>query len=325
MIQSDTVLGMPDDVPTIRELEAFRAAAVEGTFSAAAVSMQTSPARVRGNVVNLEKKLRLKPNSLLVSVSGRVKPSPQGAALLQVAGDVLDDIDRLRREAGLVREGHVEQLRIGCYPAHLRFVAPAIMRFQEERPSSRVEIAGASDEMRGSGGWTLLSQLIEGRLDFAIAPDRFEIPDYLARDSLYSWSLLVADETDSVSAVSISALRQETLLVSPPGHTSHEMLRVACLAAGFSPHFAVESTSTEGLASLARAGLGLVILPSDATYLHRDLSWRSLIDDEGSELQGAYCLYRPRRLSDGGMRLKELLVQEIASTFGPERESRTVI
>jgi LysR family transcriptional activator of glutamate synthase operon len=122
----------------------------------------------------------------------------------------------------------------------------------------------------------LLDGLDEGRVDVAItapkAPDRF---GWLPVGT-QSFVLVVPKGHDAAQAetVDLADVRDESFLVLDRRFDARQRADALCAAAGFTPRVVLEADNLTTVRGYVAAGLGIAILPADATLSPRTVSVR---------------------------------------------------
>ena len=145
----------------IQQLKFFAAVYEEGSFSAAAVRMNSTQSGLSMHVRELESRYNV---VFFHRSSTGVKPTETGRQFYKVAISVLNEVktaeDKLRELSGVLSE----HITVGLMPAFARAVlGPTLLRFAEEQKHIRVSVNEAYSGQ-------LSQDVAEGRLDFAVVP-----------------------------------------------------------------------------------------------------------------------------------------------------------
>lgn len=236
----------------------------------------------------------------------------EGKAVHAQATRVRDAID------GLMALGVApSSARLACFPAHVRSIVAEVLADLQGAPAGRslealevLEVLEAEDSDREDAGAALRDRLARGLVDVVIAPTR-EDPR-LESEPLYAWRMVAVlppgHDLARRHVVGPQELASEHLLLSPPGHVSHELVIQAFQDAGIVPNTTLVNGSTEVLLALAGKGLGVALLPSDAVWRREgvvqfteravsgthSLYWRTGdgVRSEVSDLLGAFRFHR---------------------------------
>jgi DNA-binding transcriptional LysR family regulator len=296
-------------------MEAALEVAEARSFTRAAAVTSEAPTLVWRRVNRLEDSLGVRLFERGAGSSPRVL-SAAGEQLLPTIRRILEDVATLESSAVDVRGGGWKRIKVAGYPAHVRKVlAPAVRVFEKSFPGATVELPHLADDQRARGGANLFRSLVKGEVDIAICPGR-NVTNVRYSGKLYDWSLVAVDPSWSEPRRPIDALRDAPLITSPSGFTSRDLVEDACHEAGFHPHVAYETPSTEAMLALAEHGLGVAITPDDALPSGRpDAAKIEQLD--GRSIGGSYWAYgmpRSGRLDDLVSGFLDVLVSESAHT-----------
>jgi DNA-binding transcriptional LysR family regulator len=171
---------------------------------------------------------------------------------------------RLDDHARHVREGHEGVVAIATPAAPVQLVlADAIRAFARAHPRVHVDLrvtAGAPS--------VALDVLRAGEVDVAVGPRSDDAAHQLEGFALSEVDVAVLLPRDHAwrahRRIEVARLRDEPLLVSPPGSLSRTLLTQACARAGFEPRVRLATASPVMLVALARTGFGVAVVASDA-------------------------------------------------------------
>jgi len=129
----------------IRQLECFRAVLDAGTVTGAAARLGISQPAVSNMVAGLEHELGF---ALFERVNGRLRPTPEAAALYEDVARTLGSLDRTRQTAQAIRDRTRGSLVIHSYPGiALDFLPRVLSEFLAERPEVRVNLYSRSAQV----------------------------------------------------------------------------------------------------------------------------------------------------------------------------------
>jgi len=281
---------MPLSRITIRQLEAFVTVADRRSFAAASNDLGLSASAVSQLVSDLEGSLGFR---LFDRTTRRVALSSAGHEMLGQAQASIRSIQIVESFAADIRNRAAGVVRIGAPQIIASALLPAALRaFKERFPKVRVYIRDVAVE-------SMIDQIADGFLDFALGPDR--PPDNAVESQLvfYSpWVLWCAPNHPLASKPALlwSDLRHVELVAAGRDHEVSVAQMRADRNDGTSvvPAEVVENTSTalgiaaEGLAAtLSPAYVGVVALPLGLVMKRV----------EDPEVIRKICLYRPARRS----------------------------
>ncbi|MBB5075382.1 LysR family transcriptional regulator [Nonomuraea endophytica] len=250
----------------LRQLEYFVSVVEEGGFTKAAVKLHVAQPGVSAQVKQLERELgqplfdRSGRSVTLTEVGRAVLPYAR-AALWAVTGmrDVVDEF------TGLLRGRVVMAVVTAPWALDL---AGLLAGFHAKHPAVEITL----NEMDPI---TLAEALAAGQVDLALLGLGAPLPAGVETQVVIDQDVVAAvrrghslDERDSVT---VSELRDLTLITLPPGTGLRSVLEAACAGAGFRPRVAFEASEPYFLAKLAAHGLGVAILPRSAVSRYDDL------------------------------------------------------
>ena len=168
---------------TLDQLRYFIAAAKHEHIHRAAQSIPISPSVISQSIKTLEEELSCQ---LFIRENKRMRLSPEGIRLLEMAGDVLSRTDKIKRELGntdLPLEGHY---RVGA--SHFlasKILSPVWAELQTRFPRLTVDVYAQST-------WSLIDSILAGRIDFGIGFSPVPNPQLDMEEIFQGSSLLVA-------------------------------------------------------------------------------------------------------------------------------------
>jgi DNA-binding transcriptional LysR family regulator len=255
----------------LRQLAYFEAVAEQGTYTAAAERMHVAQPALWKLVHELERELGV---ALFERVGRRVRITAAGLALLERVRPVVAGAERIRELAGDLRAGHAGRIRIGCFAPHIAaFLAPVMARFRDAHPDIAMELhdyATVTVTPRRSTN-AVIESLRAGETDIIISAPFDD--DTCSGFPVYDVRVVVAapprHSLHGRQRIDVGTLRDEALVVSPPGYFSRTQLEGACRRAGFEPHIEAESSSPAALLARTAHGIGTAVLASDAVSTDR--------------------------------------------------------
>jgi DNA-binding transcriptional LysR family regulator len=243
------------------QLRFFVATATNGGFTAAANAEGVAQPQVFRRVKALERELGIQ---LFERVGRNVQLAPRGERLLKAAQGVLDARDDLLREAGLVRSGASDHVRIACYPIHIpKFLGPWMRTFRSTHPEIAFDLSRVRDD-RARDGLAVLEDLWAGTVDFAISTSPQKGLDGI---ELYESRVVVVLPDDhpmrEATHVGLESLDGLPLLVTPEGHYSRQQVEY-CLArlppGPGRPYISAATANVVALLALGASGAGVPIV-----------------------------------------------------------------
>jgi DNA-binding transcriptional LysR family regulator len=245
----------------LRQLRAFREVVRTGTFRAAAAALHLTQPAIWQQVRSLQDELGV---SLFERSGRRVRLTRTGAQLLARSEAVLASAGALEELARHVREGREGIVSVATPAAPVQLVlADAIGAFARAHPKVHIDL-----RVTGASRTGPLDALHAGEVDVAVGPRSDDLAHSLDGCPLSEIHVAVLSARDHVlrasKRIEVERLRDEPLLVGPPGSLSRALLGEACTRAGFEPFIRLASASPVMLVALARTGFGVAVVASDA-------------------------------------------------------------
>jgi molybdate transport repressor ModE-like protein len=262
----------------VRRLKVLREVAAQGSFSAAAESLNFTQSAVSQHIAALEREC----GAQLVERNSRgVRLTDAGRVLVDHADAILARIecaeDDLAAIAGL-RGGRLRM--IGFQSAGATLVPRAVAAFHERHP--RVELGMLEAEPEEAG-----SRLKSGEADLALVYDHEATPGLIPHelelthliDDRYDVILPAGPRLADRRRLSLADLAEEPWIASTSMCGCRRITQHVCREAGFEPRVAFEADETLAAQALVAAGVGVTLLPRLAlTTVHRGVVPRTLRD-----------------------------------------------
>ncbi len=228
--------------------------------SATAQSLYTSQPGISKQVRLLEDELGVE----IFARSGKhlTQITPAGEKILQVAGEVLQQVESIRRLAQEYKEPDRGTLNIAVTHTQARYILPKIIRqYSREFPNVTLRLQQATPDR-------VVELLADGMVDLAISSNGLEHNRDLVSLPCYRWgqSILVP-ENHSLSQernLTLEALAEYPLVTCAAGFSGQSMLDKAFMAKGLIPNLACTATDTDVIKTYVRAGMGVGIVASMA-------------------------------------------------------------
>lgn len=255
----------PGMVVSLRQLEYFVTVVDEGSFTRAADRLHVSQSGLSHQIMALESELG---GPLLERLPRKVRLTPAGRTVLPHARASLSHAERVsmaaKRIAGLktgeLHIGTLYSISIGVLPAALE----TWRRFYPEVRAHLVEFRHTDD---------LLAAMEAGQADLAVGPtpDAWDGPSQVMGAEEF---VIVGPPGCSLPGdergVDLRHLRDCEWIHFISGSGLSNFLANACEAAGFTPQVSVFTEQGPSALAMARAGLGLALVPSNIIPLHFD-------------------------------------------------------
>jgi DNA-binding transcriptional LysR family regulator len=246
-----------------RRLRTLRAVADHGTVTAAAAALYLTPSAVSQQLAALETEVG---HQLLVRDGRGVRLTAAGEILIEHSNTVLAQLERAEADLAAYAQGEAGPVTVASFATGIAaVVAPAMAALAVSAPGIRLKVQDAE-------GDASVMMVLDGHADLAVAVEYRGAPreddQRLARVSLY------AEPFDAVLSrghrlaegekVAVSDLADEPWIGPYPGNPCHDVVMMACEAAGFQPRLAHLSDDFRAVAALAGAGAGVALVPRSA-------------------------------------------------------------
>ena len=182
----------------------------------------------------------------------------------------------MQEEAELWKGEFAGRVSIGAIPTVAPYLLPKlIQQTVQHHPAMELRVVeNTTDE--------LVSQLREGRLDFALLSPPFEGGQEMTMDFVLDDELLVAlpaaHPLASKRLLKLRDLTEFPMVLMEDVHCLSRQSISLCEASGLKPQVALESAQMETVVSMVEAGMGFSFVPKMAkkTFDHRDLNFSSV-------------------------------------------------
>lgn len=241
-----------------QQLLYFVAVAETRHFTRAAERVHVAQPSLSQQIKALERELGAE---LFSRARGNIALTDAGEALLPLARRILADADTARQEVQELAQLRRGRVRLGATPSVCTGLLPDVLRaFHTAHPGIELLI-------EESGSLDLVRELARGALDLAlIALPLPPSAPALTTVELLTEDLVVVSSSELPAPgggeLTISALRDEPMVMFRHGYDLREMTVTACRAEGFEPVFTVEGGEMDAVLGFVRAGLGVAVVPA---------------------------------------------------------------
>lgn len=293
----------------LRRLRSFVAVAETENVSRAAVRVHLSQPALSRQIQSLETELEIE---LFERIGRNLRLTSAGQDLLEHARKVLSEADAFDNRTRALRRGNAGLLRVGATPQVLERVFPPVLkRFGARMPGIDVRLM----EERPS---RLSEWLLNGDLDLAFM--RFQPGLRAGHRAAGTISLLIVSDGSrlgSRNTIELRALAGAPLLVLKPGFGSRDLFDAACEVAQIRPNLILESSAPATILALARAGVGVAVLPTTMTLARAGVVVQRL-QQNGRPLKSDLAVHwDPRRhLASYGVQFADELAAEALKHYG---------
>lgn len=241
---------------SLRQLEYFVAVVDEGSFTAAAVRLHVSQPGLSHQILALERQLG---GPLLERLNRGVRLTPAGRTALPHARASLAHAERAELAAQRASGIDAGELHVGTlYSISVGLLPGALHAFRRQYPDVRIRLV----EFRRSDD--LIAAMAAGQADLAVGPTPDEWDGPVRGIGAEQFVIAAAPGTELPGrTVRLADLadRHWVHFTAPSG--LGDVLDAACAAAGFEPHAAVRTEQAPSALNLARAGLGVTLVPAN--------------------------------------------------------------
>jgi LysR family cyn operon transcriptional activator len=293
----------------LRRLRSFVAVAETENVSRAALRVHLSQPALSRQIQSLETELDVE---LFERIGRNLRLTSAGQDLLEHARKVLSEADAFANRTRALRRGNAGLLRVGATPQVLERVFPPVLkRFGARMPGVDVRLM----EERPS---RLSEWLLNGDLDLAFMRFQPELRGGHRPAGVISL-LIVSDGSrlGSRSTIELRALAGAPLLVLTPGFGSRDLFDAACEVAQIRPNLILESSAPATILALARAGVGVAVLPTTMT-LPRAGAVVQRLQQNGRPLKSDLAVHwdTRRHLASYGVEFADELAAEAQKHYG---------
>jgi DNA-binding transcriptional LysR family regulator len=243
---------------SLRQLEYFVAVVDEGSFTAAAARLHVSQPGLSHQIQTLERQLR---GPLLERLPRGVRLTPAGRTALPHARASLAHAERASTsamrasgvDAGELHVGTLYSISVGVLPAALR-------TWRRKYPDVQVRLV----EFRHTND--LIAAMEAGQADVAVGPTPPAWDGPVREIGAEEFVVAAAPDVrlpGTGPGVSLADLADHDWVHFTPPSGLADVLEAACGDAGFAPRAAVRTEQGPSALNLARAGLGITLLPGN--------------------------------------------------------------
>lgn len=246
------------DLPSLRQLSTFIAAAEHGSVTRAAAALHLTQPAASQQLRELERLLQVR---LLQRAAGRVLPTAAGAAILEPARRARAAALDVLAAAARHRSGETGRVRLGTGATACIYVLPAVLADLRRRmPGLEVVVATGNSP-------DILRQLRDGALDVALVTwsggaVRGLQHTRLLRDPLQA--LLPGEDAENGAPLARDRLAAMKLILFETGGDTRGVVDDWFRAGGLAPRPIMELGSVEAIKVLVQGGLGASVLPGMA-------------------------------------------------------------
>lgn len=228
--------------------------------SATADSLYTSQPGISKQVRMLEDELGIQ----IFERSGKhlTQVTPAGHEVIQIAQQILSQVESIRAVAGEYTQPNQGKLNIATTHTQARYALPAMIKdFMQRYPQVSLHMHQGSPEQ-------ISEAAAKGKADFAIATEALHLYQDLIMLPCYHWNRSIIAPPDhplgQLDQVSVTDLGQYPIVTYVHGFTGRSELDKAFSEAGIKPNVVFTATDADVIKTYVRMGLGVGVVASMA-------------------------------------------------------------
>lgn len=244
---------------TLRQMRFLVALADTGNFSRAAEQCNVTQSTLSSGLKEMEARLGVQ---VAERTTHSVLMTPEGSDLANRARDILARVGDFEAFAKTVSQAGALQLRLGAIPTVGPYLLPRAL------PNIRAALPGVKIYLREELTASLVSGLVDGRLDLILIALPHDLPPQVQTELLFEDGYSLATPRDhplaNLDMVTGEDLAGRDLLLLERGHClqQHALSSVPGIALAQDQEFSATSLPT--LVSMVEEGLGVTLLPGMA-------------------------------------------------------------
>jgi DNA-binding transcriptional LysR family regulator len=242
----------------LRQLEIIKAIAESGSFTSAGEKLGVSQSAISRQVLALERELR---EAVFLRVGRSVRITSAGEELLRLSQRMFQDLNETVERITDYDRPLTGSLRLAGGMTVSLYVFPVLLReFRRAHPLVDVKItAGSSDKC--------CAMVRSGTADLGLVTMPLDEPDLVVTPALEEELLLVTALSHPLARkrrIQPSDLRGEPFVLFEAGSNSRRIVDDFLHREQIEPSVVTDSENVELLKNLARAGLGVTVVPYQA-------------------------------------------------------------
>lgn len=249
----------------LKQLEAFVHVAELGSFTRAAITLDTNQPALSRLVRQLEVELR---HTLLERNGRGVTPTPAGQRMLGHAKGILQQVQRASQDLDELHGTPGGHFAIGIMPSFARVATNQLVRnFRTQFPGANISVA------QGLSTY-LIEWLMMGRVDVAVLYDTFDTP-LIEKRTVFTEELFLigpgnrdTPEPATSAPMATILLREITrypLIIPGRMHAIRRMVESAAAEQGVRLRIELEVDAVASILDLVSEGIGHAVLSLNAT------------------------------------------------------------
>jgi DNA-binding transcriptional LysR family regulator len=242
----------------LRQLEILKAVADTGSFTGAGRRLHVSQSAVSRQILLLESELN---EPLFWRIKRKVKITPAGEALLQLAIRVFDDIKETTTSITETQEKLTGTVRLVGGMTVSLYVFPTLLReFRKAHPEVDVKVITGSAER-------LLRKLRAGAADLGLLTLPVDEPDLVTVPVMREELMLVAYPTHPLAKrgrVEPHDLVRQPFVLYEPGSNTRRVIDEFFIKEKIQPRIVMETENVEIIKAMVKSGIGITITSQQA-------------------------------------------------------------
>jgi DNA-binding transcriptional LysR family regulator len=242
----------------LRQLEILKAVADTGSFTGAGRRLHVSQSAVSRQILLLESELN---EPLFWRIKRKVKITPAGEALLQLAIRVFDDIKETTNSITETQEKLTGAVRLVGGMTVSLYVFPTLLReFRKAHPEVDVKVITGSAER-------LLRKLRAGAADLGLLTLPVDEPDLVTVPVMREELMLVAYPTHPLAKrgrVEPHDLVRQPFVLYEPGSNTRRVIDELFIKEKIQPRIVMETENVEIIKAMVKSGIGITIISQQA-------------------------------------------------------------
>jgi DNA-binding transcriptional LysR family regulator len=242
----------------LRQLEILKAVADTGSFTGAGRRLHVSQSAVSRQILLLEAELN---EPLFWRIKRKVKITPAGEAILQLAIRVFDDIKETTASITETQEKLSGTVRLVGGMTVSLYVFPSLLReFRRLHPEVDVKVmTGSSDR--------LLRKLRSGAADLGLLTLPIDEPDLITKPVMREEMMLVTYPGHPLAKkarVEPQELVRQPFIVYEPGSNTRRVIDEFFIREQVQPRIVMETENVEIIKAMVRSGIGITLISQHA-------------------------------------------------------------
>jgi DNA-binding transcriptional LysR family regulator len=242
----------------LRQLEILKAVADTGSFTGAGRRLHVSQSAVSRQILLLEAELN---EPLFWRIKRKVKITPAGEAILQLAIRVFDDIKETTALITETQEKLTGTVRLVGGMTVSLYVFPSLLReFRRLHPEVDVKVmTGSSDR--------LLRKLRSGAADLGLLTLPIDEPDLITKPVMREEMMLVTYPGHPLAKkarVEPQELVRQPFIVYEPGSNTRRVIDEFFIREQVQPRIVMETENVEIIKAMVRSGIGITLISQHA-------------------------------------------------------------